>query len=160
MLQSTAKMLPTPAEILDWVLGRRTAEITRLFENLGSAAPQLDWDPAPHSFESEKLCRLNEHWHSLAKGGLPARSDFYPEDVPYMLGNLALVELSEESGALRYRVYGTALAERYERDLTGTEVAESAESLARFFGAAFRGVLKERRPLYTRHLPPEDSPRE
>ena len=158
MLKPTAEMLPAPTEILDWILDRRSAEISRLFEDLGSAAPQLDWDPSPQTFESDKLRRLNEHWRGLAKGGLPARSDFFPEDVPYMLGNLALVDLCEQTGGLRYRVFGTTMAERYERDLTGTEVAESAETLTRFFGAAFRGVLKERRPLYTRHLPPKDAP--
>ncbi len=157
MPQPCAKILPTPAEILDWILGRRDREITRLFEDLGSATPRLEWDPSPQSFESEKLRRLNAHWRELAKNGLPVRADFYPENVSYMLRNLALIDLCRESGGLRYRLYGTALAERYERDLTGTEVSESAETLARFFGAAFRAVLRERHPLYTRHLPPMDS---
>jgi len=158
MLIPTVETLPAPAVILDWILHHRCSEIGKLFEGLGSAAPRLDWDPSPQAFESEKLRRLNEYWRGLAKGGVPSRSDFYPEDVSYMLGNLALIGLCQESGGLRYRVFGTALAERYERDLTGTEVAESAESLARFFGAAFRAVLEEQRPLYTRHLPPKDSP--
>ena len=157
MLKPTTNILPEPAVILDWILGRRDGEITHLFEELGSASPRLDWDPEPETFESGKLRQLNEHWRGLAGDGVPARSDFYPEDVAYMLGNLALIELCEETGDLRYRLFGTTLAERYERDLTGTAVAETAETLARFFAAAFRGVLREQRPLYTRHLPPNES---
>lgn len=157
MLRPNTDMLPEPAVILDWIVGQRDDEITHLFEELGSASPRLEWDPAPESFESGKLRRLNDHWRGLADDGLPARSDFYPEDVAYMLGNLALIELCEQTGVLRYRLFGTALAERYERDLTGTAVAETSETLARFFAAAFRGVLREQRPLYTRHLPPKKS---
>jgi hypothetical protein len=96
MPQPCAKILSTPAVILDWILGRRDREITRLFEDLGSATPRLEWDPSPQSFESEKLRRLNAHWRELAKNGLPARADFYPENVSYMLGNLALIDLCRE----------------------------------------------------------------
>jgi hypothetical protein len=151
-------VLPSPASIKDWVLKGRIGEITALFESLGSMSPRVDWDPTPKTFEADRLQRLNDYWHGLADGGLPARSAFYPEHVVYVLGNVAVIDLDNDTDSLRYRLFGTAIAERYGADLTGTTVNETGGNLARYFAAAFRAVLAKGRPLYTRHLPSEDSP--
>jgi hypothetical protein len=157
MLDTEQISLPSPAELLTWVLDTRVQPITKMFEDLGSASPRRDWDPPREIIESDRLRRLNDHWHALGAGEIPARSSFFPEHVAYILGNLAVIDLDESTGSLGYRLYGTAVSERYGRDLTGTTIDESGETLARFFAAAFRGVLEKRRPLYTRHSPPSTS---
>jgi hypothetical protein len=156
--QRSSSTLPSPNTLVDWVINGRSQLVIELFEKMGSTSPRLDWEPAPEAFESDYLRELNDYWHTLADGKTPPRSSFYPEHVAYILGSLCTIDLVEETDSLHYRLYGSAIAERYGRDLTGTVINESAESLTRFFAASFRGALDKGLPLYTRYLPPLESP--
>jgi hypothetical protein len=92
---------------------------------------------------------LYRYW--LAKrgrGAMPARSDINPADIPALLPHLGLIE--KVDGRFRYRLVGTAIAEQFGRDQTGSLVGTDnrPESLAakqaiyeRFFASA--------RPVFT-----------
>lgn len=77
---------------------------------------------------SPLLLRLHADWQRWRAGReLPARRDFEPWDIAYVLGCINLVEASYEPLRFRYRVYSTELAWRLGRDLNGRYVDEHAD---------------------------------
>lgn len=154
---SSSTELPSPDEIYSWVLEQNDPEIIGLFERMGSGDPVLSWSPDDQVIQIKELRRLNQYWRALAGSAMPPRSAFLPEDVFYILGNLNLIDHRIEENILHYRLFGTLIAERYGKDLTGESVPEAPPTLGRFFAAVYRAVLATGEPLYTRHVPPPDS---
>ncbi len=75
--------------------------------------------------KSELLRRLYDDWE-LRRGGrrFPARRDFDPLELKYVLGNLSLIDVLRDSRDYRYRLCGSISAARYGIDLTGRRLSE------------------------------------
>lgn len=67
---------------------------------------------AAGQLRSAKLRRLLRFWEEL-KGTrpLPARADFGPEQLDYMLGQLSLIEVTHDPLKFRFRLVGTMIEE-------------------------------------------------
>src|SRR5579859_2354978 len=95
--------------------------------------------------------RLYEYWDGKRRGRpSPTRDDIEVTDIPGLLRHIFLIDVLPDQ-ILRYRVFGTALAELFKRDLTGLEVGvglqpgQVSEVLRRY-----RRILRDGRPFYHR----------
>jgi hypothetical protein len=95
------------------------------------------------------LERLYREWEGKRAGReFPARADFDPLDLKYVLGNLSLIDVHYDPLRFRYRLHGTNVAERTGNELTGKDV--SALSLAEHRNLAtrhFAQVVEQRQPV-------------
>lgn len=69
-----------------------------------------------------RLQRLLQYWEQKRGGRrMPARADLDPLDFVWLLGDVSLVEVHREAGALRYRfrLMGSRAVERLGYDITG-----------------------------------------
>jgi hypothetical protein len=72
------------------------------------------------AIEAPLLRRLHDDWLARRRGRLlPARADFDPVDLKYLMGKLLLVDVMHEPLRFRYRLVGTELVRRAGFDLTG-----------------------------------------
>ena len=76
-----------------------------------------------------KVRRMYEYWMAKRAGRLmPSRSDIDPLDLPDCLGNLCLIEVTNDTPRrFRFRIDGTNLAELTGFDLTGKYVDQVPE---------------------------------
>jgi len=75
---------------------------------------------------SSLLQRLHRDWHGWRRGRLfPARRDFKPEDVAYLLGWINLIEVSPDPIRFKFRLHGSEVVRLLGYDLTGKFVDES-----------------------------------
>jgi hypothetical protein len=85
---------------------------------------------------------LFAYWRSkVPEGKLPARSDIDPVDIPALLPWITLVDVDWSNGQPRFRLrlVGTAVVERFGRDVTGM-----------WFEEAYRGdILKRQDAVYS-----------
>jgi hypothetical protein len=73
--------------------------------------------------KSPVLQRLLGDWEARRRGRLmPARADFDPVDLKYVLGNLSLIDVLYDPRRYRFRLHATIVAERMGFDLTGKEL--------------------------------------
>jgi hypothetical protein len=72
------------------------------------------------AIQAPLLLRLLEDWETRRRGRtMPARADFDPFDLKYMLGKLLLVDVLRDPLRFRFRLIGTELLKRSGIDLTG-----------------------------------------
>lgn len=95
------------------------------------------------------LQRLHQDWEDRRRGRtFPARTDFAPDDLRYVLGDLALIDVLRAPLQFRYRLHPTNMATRLGADLTGKLIDEIADRrhflLAR---AHCEEVVTSRRPV-------------
>lgn len=75
--------------------------------------------------EAPALRRLLDDWQARRRGKkLPARGDFDPVDLKYLMGKLLLVDVLREPLRFRFRLIGTELVKRAGSDLTGRMLDE------------------------------------
>ncbi len=95
----------------------------------------------------DHLVALHALW--LAKRGarkLPARADIEVFELKPWLGWLSLLDVVDDGADFRFRVFGTALTERFGTDWTGRHLSEqSPEAQARSF-PAYRRVVASSEP--------------
>lgn len=97
----------------------------------GSAAREAALDQVRAAIANPALLRMFDYWRArLRDGRLPSRGDIDPLDVPFIMGNLILVDAERPDGAgrgrwrFRYRLAGSRLTQRYGFDPTGRYVDE------------------------------------
>jgi hypothetical protein len=111
---------------------------------------------ADQDIESPQLSRLMDYWET--KRGprrWPGRRDIDPVDFPYMLGNIALIDVLREPLRFRVRLFGDNLVRRLGSEATGRMLDD--ETLPEFgtrlaalcrdamaSGAQFHGVRERR----------------
>lgn len=73
------------------------------------------------------MARMASFWLDLRqRTDRPTRRDFGPEDLKFVLPDLFMIDVGAEGG-LRYRLAGTRLARRFDRDPTGRAVSEMSD---------------------------------
>lgn len=110
--------------------------------------------PEP-SIAEHRLADVYDYWNRKRRGrAMPARADIDPVDIPHLLGRLYLVDTAETLGAFRFRLYGSALAQGFGRDRTGSQFHETPEihGDAAVAGAYWR-VYSDGLPDYVRGRP-------
>lgn len=76
----------------------------------------------PASLHRPRLQRLLQYWQDKrGSRAMPGRNDIDPLDIPWMLGDISLVEVHRPAACLRYRfrLIGSRVAERLGYDMTG-----------------------------------------
>ena len=95
--------------------------------------------------------RVLQYWQSLADGGkLPARADMDPLDIPDLLPHLYLVEVRHDPLDFRYRLLGTAIVERSQRDYTGQSIRDlPLQAPPSLIWSLFEATVREKAPTCT-----------
>jgi hypothetical protein len=93
--------------------------------------------------------RLHQNWESWRRGRLfPARSDFDPLDLRYIVGHLSLVDVTYDPLRFRYRLHGSHTADWLGYEMTGKEIDDSpgpeASNLIRHH---FTMAVEQRMPI-------------
>jgi len=91
---------------------------------------------------------LFDYWHSLSDSGdLPRRADFSPRDIPHLLPNICLLDMSPGPEVFRVRLAGTALREIYGREITSeTLLSDGWEASRDYWRRSIEMVIREDRP--------------
>jgi hypothetical protein len=92
------------------------------------------------SAPTHSACKaLLAYWQSKRSGGsLPRRKDIVPAEIPQLLPHLMIIEPVNGGGDWKYRLVGTAVAQRYGFDWTGKKMTElldaaTAPAIIRFY---------------------------
>ena len=81
-----------------------------------------DWHPL--------VRRFYEYWLSIRpEGQLPGRQHLAPEQMVPMLSRMWMLDVHRDPLRFRYRLYGTALANSLQRDVTGRWMDEAASEI-------------------------------
>ena len=100
---------------------------------------------------SAKLHALLTFWNKQRRNRpLPSRLDFTPMDLRPWIGNITLVDIRINDGAV-FRLCGTNLFSRFGGERTGQRVAELDEDTGASFRFAIQLVLNTRRPFLAVH---------
>ncbi len=97
-----------------------------------------------------RLTRLLSDWNGWRGTRLmPARGDFLPENLGYILGHIILHEVAErEPLRFRYRLIGSAITARRGYDITGQYLDQHPDAEVRAIVTGFNErVVRERRPV-------------
>jgi hypothetical protein len=104
--------------------------------------------------QTPSLKRLYQDWdRKRGQREFPARADFDPLDLKYILGNLSLVDVLQDPLRFRYRIHATNVAERIGDELTGKEVLALPHADHRNLALEhFMQVIEQRVPsVHLRH---------
>lgn len=99
--------------------------------------------------ESPLQRRAHAYWQSKLGGRrMPSRKDIEPTEIPDLLANIVLVDVSHDPLDFRYRLIGTAIVERIAFDYTGKRFVEldHQQRGSRVWETAER-ICRERVPL-------------
>jgi hypothetical protein len=104
----------------------------------------------PLALVDADLRRLYEFWKERRGTRMaPARAEFDPLALRYVLGNLLLVDVLRDPLRFRYRLCGTNIVARVGFDLTGRFVDEHPEPQFRDFALGrYRKVVEFAAPLH------------
>jgi hypothetical protein len=117
--------------------------------------PFVQHDPDTASFEDRRLGQLLDYWRALPRtGDLPAVETIDPTALVFILGWLMIIDPIDGGADFTYRLYGSSIAEVMGRDLTGCKLSDSFPGVAAFTSGVYRDVMRDRRPVLTRHTPP------
>jgi hypothetical protein len=100
-----------------------------------------------------KLRVLLAYWNDKrGTRAMPARADIDPLDVPPILPNIVLVDVTGDPPRFRFRVVGTDIVFRYGAELTGRDLEQV--DLGTELGSVrsqYEETTRERVPTYCRH---------
>lgn len=98
--------------------------------------------------KSPELRRLNEDWEQRRRGReFPARADFDPVDLKYILGDLSLIEVLHDPLRFRFRLHASNLVDRGGIDLTGRLLDDLPDERRRNNALRhYHTVIESRRP--------------
>ncbi|QDO99228.1 PAS domain-containing protein [Ferrovibrio terrae] len=118
--------------------------------------------PGPHhaanapAISNPRLQRLYELWDTKRGGSLvaPARSDFSIAEFKPWLGNLLILDNIGAREDIRFRLYGTNLAELFGFDLTYKTVLESTLLIGDRPLVEYQEVSQQQRPIHVSRFTP------
>lgn len=138
------------------LLEDRVTDLSAVFLRNGAYPPDLAWDPQPEQIEDARLQQLGKYWRAKTDGGLsaPVRA-IDPAEMRFILGYVMLLDVLDDGADFRYRLYGSLIAERFGRDVTGQTVRDfgDGEYIVNFFLATYQAVAETSRPLLSTHFP-------
>lgn len=124
----------------------------RFFADNDAQPPVLIWDPPEAALPEGPLRFLAAFWRARrAPGALPGIDVVDPLALKPALGYMMLLDVLDDGWDYRYRVYGSLIARRLGRDLTGARTSEIARTAftGTFYIAGYRAVIARRLPLFS-----------
>ncbi len=137
---------------------RRKVELERLFREIESPPPLVQWEPRAEDLTSRHLRFLLEYWAAKPRPrDLPLSETIDALELWPALGYVMLLEPIDGGVDFRYRVYGTTIAKHSGIEMTGKGVwAMPSPMVAVYLLATYRAVMQERRVLHTQHTTHQD----
>jgi hypothetical protein len=130
---------------------RGLRRVAAYFAENGAPAPRVTWNPAEGDLPAGPLQFLARYWRDHCVGGaLPPLGIVDPLALKPALGYLMLLDVLDGGWDYRYRIYGSEIASRFGRDLTGrctSDIVKTAYT-GIFYIAGYRAVLARREPLF------------
>ena len=100
------------------------------------------------NIQAPDLQRLHQDWDRRRRGReFPARADFDPLDLKYILGSLSLIDVLRDPLRFRIRLHATNIVDRAGLDLTGKLVDEMPEDRRKVAVGHYRDVIDARAPI-------------
>jgi len=127
-------------------------KLTAYFARHDAPPPRVRWNPTEQDLPAGPLRFLLAYWQGHMVGDqLPRTAVVEPFALKPALGYVMLLDVLDEGWDYRYRVYGSAIAERLGRDYTGRRTSDIARLsfTGAFYIAAYRAVIARRAPLFT-----------
>lgn len=115
-----------------------------------AAAPEIEVAAlSPDLVSSDRLNRLYRFWKELrGSRRLPCRSDFAPEQLSFLLGQITVVDVLRDPANFRYRLIGTRLEEAGRRGDQGKTLDQIEPATYRtMVWRNFREVVETGQPL-------------
>ena len=111
-------------------------------------------EPVP-AIEAPLLKQLYADWQARRRGRtMPAREDFDPLDLKYILGKLLLIDVLQRPPHYRFRLVGTELVVRSGVDLTGKTLDDYPDPEYReFMRQRYTAAVVARCPLSSIQTP-------
>lgn len=126
--------------------------VDRLVQDGIDAPIDLIVDPSERDLVDIRHKRLCHHWWAALRkrGGLPRRDEI---SAPF-LAEIAdhSVVLARQGDDFRYERFGRALARTYGIDMTGKQLGDYPEPVAKLFRAIYHLCEVKRFPVYSRHM--------
>jgi hypothetical protein len=138
------------------LLEDRISDISAVFLRNGAHPPEIAWAPRTEQIPDPRLQQLNDYWRGKAEDGVAASSKAIdPSEMRFILGYVMLLDVLDGGADFRYRLYGSLIAERFGRDVTGRTVRDfgDTEYIVNFFLATYQAVTETGRPLLSTHYP-------
>jgi hypothetical protein len=90
---------------------------------------------------------IYEYWLKRCGTGIPCRSDFNPCDLPRLLPNISLINVSEPLEESTIRLAGTRYREIYDREITGSPIRDlDWDEKKAYWLEAYRRTVYDRLP--------------
>ena len=140
----------------DVVAGSLGAEAkAALDERLGRA--RIIWQPNDADMSDRRHLAVMRYWEELPK--VDGVADVVNVDAAKLvpaLGYLLLVDADDSGTQFRYHLYGSAIAQVTDFDMTGRRIEDTltTPSTLCFLLACYRAICTRRLPLYTEHEAP------
>lgn len=131
---------------------REARRLADYFAGNGAPSPRLVWNPGADELPAGPLQFLAGYWRERAAGGAPPPFGIVdPLALKPALGYIMLLDVLDGGWDYRYRIYGSEIASRFGRDLTGRHTSDITRTAytGNFYIAAYRAVLARREPLFT-----------
>lgn len=96
-----------------------------------------------------KLQRLLEYWEAKRLGReMPARSDIDPSDIPDLLPNIYLIDVSYDPNVFRFRLAGTEIVRLFCEEVSGKTIDQLATvALRSLLRSQYEEVIDARAPI-------------
>lgn len=144
----------------DALIAGRVSEIEGFFLNNGVSPPRISWRPEDTAIDEDRLRQLYAYWLAARRdgdGGCAPVGAVDATEMRFALGYIMLLDCVDQGEDFRYRLYGSFIAERFGRDVTGrtlrTLAGNTYSYILEFFVAAYQAAVERREPLYTVHFP-------
>ena len=111
----------------------------------------LHLSPPTPRFVTDRFEQALAYWESKRQGRrMPSRRDIDPLEIPPFLANVVLVDVRYAPLDFSYRLIGTAVVQRIERDYTGVRFMDIPHQRpgSRVWDAAVR-LVREKQPFYS-----------
>jgi hypothetical protein len=114
----------------------------------------MEMPALPEGIEDARLRRLAAYWDDRRAGrAMPTRADIDPIEMPYILGNIALVEIRRDGPrpAFRFRLFGVNLVQDMGFDPTGESLDDYRRpEMRELLRASYTEVAEANRPFRRR----------
>lgn len=118
---------------------------------------RIVWQPTAADMPDSRHGLTLGYWDNLsAADGIADTLNIDVFQIAPALGYLMLAEVADGCERLRYRVYGSAIAQVTGFDMTGRWLEETPTkpSVLAFLTGSYMAVCRRRQPLYTVHFAP------
>lgn len=137
------------------LVASRLDDIQACFRQTGVAGPTHAWSPSGETLPAEPMRILLTHWLAIGGGRIPHFRDLDPAAMVQALGYINVVQVGDGPGDLRYRLFGSVVAQVSGFDMTGKLLSQHPASpyVVEFSLAGANACVRRAEPLFTEREP-------